>query len=107
MAYEDFKDINNRTVAERVLRNKAFVTATNSKYNAYQHRLASMVYRFFDEKNSGGKIKNEIISDKQLAEELFKPINRKFNERAVHSFFVENIWGADLAVIAKMHGLLH
>ena len=32
--------------------------------------LASMVYRFFDRKNSGGTVKIENISNKKLAEEL-------------------------------------
>ena len=54
-----------------------------------------MVYKFFDEKTSGGAIKN--ISNKELAEELHKPIVRKFQKRAVHSSFIDNIWGADLA----------
>ena len=30
-------------------------------------------------------------------EELHKPIIRKFNERKVHSPFIDNIWGADLS----------
>ena len=29
-----------------------------------------MVYKFFDRKTSGGTAKNEVISNKQLAEEL-------------------------------------
>ena len=33
----------------------------------------------------------------QLAEELHKPIIRKFEKRKVHSPFKYNIWGADLA----------
>ena len=32
-----------------------------------------------------------------MAEELRKPIIRKFNKRKVHSPFRDNIWGADLA----------
>ena len=40
---------------------------------------------------------NEIISNKELAEELHKPIIRKFDNRKVHSPFTDNIWGADLA----------
>ena len=56
-----------------------------------------MVYRLFDKKNSGSGIKNENISNKELAEELHKPIIRNFNKRKVHSPFIENIWGADLA----------
>ena len=56
-----------------------------------------MVYKFFDKKTSGGTVKNKIISNKKLAEELHKPIIRKFNKREVHSPFTDNIWGADLA----------
>ena len=36
-------------------------------------------------------------SNKELAEELHKPVIRNFNKRKVHSSFVDNIWGADLA----------
>ena len=32
-----------------------------------------------------------------LADELHKPINRKFNKRKVYSQFKDNIWGVDLA----------
>ena len=56
-----------------------------------------MVYKFFDKKTSGGTIKNEIISNKELAEELQKQNIRKFEKRKVHSSFINNIWGADLA----------
>ena len=37
------------------------------------------------------------MSDQQLAEELHKPIIKKFKKRKVHSPFIDNIWGADLA----------
>ena len=37
------------------------------------------------------------MSNKELAEELHKPFVRKFKERKVHSSFIDNIWGADLA----------
>ena len=56
-----------------------------------------MAYKFFDKKFFHSGIKNENISDQQLAEELHKPIIRKFNKRKVQSPFVEKIWGADLA----------
>ena len=42
-------------------------------------------------------IKNEIISNKELGEELHKPIIRKFEKGKVHSPFIDNIWSADLA----------
>ena len=56
-----------------------------------------MVYKCFDKKTSGSGIKNENISDKELAQELRKPIIRKFIKRKVHSPFADNSCGADLA----------
>ena len=38
-----------------------------------------------------------IPQSEQLAEELHKPIIRKFKKRKVYSAFKDNIWGADLA----------
>ena len=32
-----------------------------------------------------------------MAEELHKPVSRNSNKIKVHSLFIENIWGADLA----------
>ena len=93
--YEDFKDLNTRTAADKVLRDKAFNIAKYPKYHGCQRGLASMVYKFFDKKASS-VIKNENISNKGLAEELQKPIIRNFNKRKVHSP-INNIWGADLA----------
>ena len=37
------------------------------------------------------------MSNNELAEELHKQIIRKINKRKVHSSFIDNIWGADLA----------
>ena len=37
------------------------------------------------------------MSNKELAEELHKPIIRKYRKRKVYSPFIDNIWGADLA----------
>ena len=57
-----------------------------------------MVYNFFDKKKtSGGTVKNEIIFNKELAEELHKPIIKQFKKRKVYPPFIDNIWGADLA----------
>ena len=56
-----------------------------------------MVYKFFDKKASGSGIKNENISNKELAKELHKLTLRTFNKRKVQSPFTGNIWGADLA----------
>ena len=74
-----------------MLRNKAFNVAKNPKYNGYQRGLASMVYIFIDKRSSSGIVKNEIISNKYLAEELNKQIIRKFEKRKLLSPFTGNI----------------
>ena len=56
-----------------------------------------MVYKFFDKKSKGAGVKNEIKQNEQLANELHKPIIRKFKKRKVYSSFKDNIWGAYLA----------
>ena len=56
-------------------------------------------------KTSGGTVKDEIMSNKELAVELQKPIIRKFEKRKVHSPFRGNIWGADLADMQLMSKL--
>ena len=42
-------------------------------------------------------LKLGIPQNKELLEELHKPIIRKFNKRKVQSPFIDNIWGDDLA----------
>ena len=77
MAYGDFKDLKGRTASDKILRDKAFNIAKNPKYDGYQRELASMVYKFFDEKSTGrGIANNEIKQNLQLTEELYKPIIR-------------------------------
>ena len=88
MAYGDFTDLTRRTASDRILRDKAFNITKNPKYDEYQRRLASMVYNFFDKKTSGGA---ENMSNQELAEELHKPIIRKFEKRKVYSLFINNI----------------
>ena len=80
-----------RTVSDKVSRDKAFNIAKNTNYDGYQRGLASMVYKFFEKKSSGGAIKSRTIPNQQLAEELHKSIIRKF-EKKVYSSFTDNIW---------------
>ena len=96
MAYGDFKDFEKRSFADNVLRDKAFKIASDQKYDGYQRGLASMVYKFFDKKSQGSGVANN-NENIQLAEELHKPIIRKFGKRKVYSSFRDNIWGVDLA----------
>ena len=79
MAYGDFKDLKTRTASDKVLRDKAFNIAKNSKYDGYQRGLAAMVYKLFDKKSKASSVaNNEIKQNLQLPEELHKPIIRKF-----------------------------
>ena len=64
-----------------------------------------MVYKIFDKKSpslmdkstkGSGVNTKPAPQNQQLAEELHKPIIRKFKKRKVHSTFKDNIWGADL-----------
>ena len=91
-AYSDSKDLTKRTVADKILKNKAFDIAKDPKYDGYQRGLASMVYKFFDSKvaspdkksvGSGAKHVNTKITprNEQLADELHKPIIRKLKKK--------------------------
>ena len=97
MVHGDFKDLKRRTVSDKILRDRAFNIAKNPKYDGYQRGLASMVHKFFDKKSAGSGVNIEVKHNEQLAEELHKPIIRKFKKRKVYSVFKDNIWGADLA----------
>ena len=74
-----------------MLHNKAFNIAKNPKHNGYQRVLASMVYIFIDKRSSSRIVKNEIISNKYLAEELNKQVIIKFQKRKLLSPFTDNI----------------
>ena len=104
IAYGKSKDLVERTQSDKVLRDKAFKIASNPKYNGYQRGLASMVNKFFDKKSKGSGITNEF--NYQLANELHKPIIKKFKKRKVYSSFKDNIWGvylADLQSLSKFN----
>ena len=57
-------------------------------------KRSSMVYNIFDKKSASVSVENML--DEELAEELHKPIIRKFRKRKMHSSFNGNIWDADL-----------
>ena len=85
MAYGKTKDLVKRTQSDKVLKDKAFRIASDPNYDGYQRGLASMVYKFFDKKSSGSGIVNE--PNYQLANELHKPIIRKFKKREILLIF--------------------
>ena len=90
MTYGDFKDLKKWTIADKVLRDKAFKITSDQKYDGYQRGLASMVYKFFDKKPQGSGrplssdslvVINDIKQNIPLADELHKPIIRKFKKK--------------------------
>ena len=87
-AYADHKDLINRTEADKVVRDKAYDIASNPEYDGYQRGLASMVYKFFDKKSMAEPSAKHVMGNgiKKysfliLADELHKPVIKKFNKR--------------------------
>ena len=48
LAYGKSKDLVKRPQSDKVLKNKAFKSASDPKYDGYPRGLASMVYKFFN-----------------------------------------------------------
>ena len=86
---------------QKSLRDKAFKIASDPKYDGYQRRLASMVYKFFDKKSSGSGVGNK--PNYLLADELHRQIIKKFKRRKVYSSFRDNILGVDLADMQSLN----
>ena len=69
-------NITRRTAFDKILCDKAFSIAKYLKYDGYQRRLASMVYKFFIKKGCDGAtrisnksaIENKNISNKKIVE---------------------------------------
>ena len=93
MAYGKYKDFTKRAQSDKVSRDKAFKIASNPKHDGYQRGLASMVFKFFDKKSKvkrqrgvttvANKSAIKSMSNQQLANELRKPIIRKFKTKKV------------------------
>ena len=106
MTYGDFKNLTRRIASDKILCDKAFDIVKNPKYDGYQSSFALMVHKLFYKKDSamrarseflarqttlaGSVIKNENISNKELSEELYQAIIRKFNKRKVSLSFIRN-----------------
>ena len=70
--YSDCKDLAKRTISDKILKDRACEIARNCVYDGYRRALASMVYTFFHKKRLG------ISVNERLAEELYKPVTKKF-----------------------------
>ena len=76
IAYGKSKDLTKGTQSDKVLRDKAFKIANDTKYDGYKRGLFSMVYKFFDKKSRGSGANAE--PNYQLVNELHRQIIRKF-----------------------------
>ena len=83
------KHVFNMILHIEILRDKAFKIASDQKYDGYQRGLTSMVYKCFDKKSQGSGrpfssaslvVNNDIKQNIQSAEELHKPIIKKFKK---------------------------
>ena len=83
----------------------AYEIARNRGYDRYQRALAIMVYMFFDKKTGSGAIatsKAGVRCKRKLAQELHKPVTKKFKRRKVCARFTDNFWVADLAEMKSL-----
>ena len=92
--FKETGDTDYRTASDKVLKDKAFNIAKDSKYDGYQS-LAAIVYKFFDK--SAGSGVNTHANNEKIAEHLQTPIIKKFKKATVYSEFKGNICGANLA----------
>ena len=62
-----------------------------------------MVYKVFDKMTSNTNKETKIdCENEELAEELHKPIIRKFKKRKIYLFLADNILGSDLADMQRL-----
>ena len=96
-AYSDSKDLAKRTISDNILRDRAYEIAKYRFYDGYQRAVSSMVDTFFDKKTG-----SRINVKEQLAEELHKPVIKRFKRRKVNGRFKDNTWAADLAEMESL-----
>ena len=77
MAYGDFKDLNRRTFADKLLCEKHLILLKIQNMMDINMDFLQPFVNVLIKKTSGRDLKS--IPNKKLAEELYKPVIRKFN----------------------------
>ena len=95
MAHGRYKDLVKIIESNKVLRDKTFKIASNSKYDGYERGLASTACKFLVKKSNGSAIKS--MSNQQLSDELHKSSIRKIKRCKVYPYSKDKIWRVDLA----------
>ena len=109
-AYSDSKDLANKSISDKILKDRAYEIAINRKYDRYQRGLRGMVYKFFDKaagskatrkvcvcvcwgggRVGGGGGVNGTSVNGELSQESHKPVIKKFKKRKVYARFKDNI----------------
>ena len=91
MMQHSSKELLRSTVSYKSLKDRAYEIAKNPKYDEYQRVLASMVYKFFF-----------LSVNKELPQELHKPLIKKFKSNKAYARFKDNIWAADLTEMGSL-----
>ena len=115
MAFGYFKDLTRRAASDKILHDKVFIIAKKWNMIDISVDLFECFINFLIKKlqveplhlhGNKSAIKNENNSNKELAEELHKPIIIKLNKRQAQSPFLDNILGdnpADMSLISKFN----
>ena len=107
-AYSDSKDLDKRTISDKILKDRAYDIARNHKYDGYERAFARMVYKFSERKTGSGLIVTSKIGvniNEKLAKDLCKPVIRKFKRRKVYTRFKDNIWAANLSEMGSLSSM--
>ena len=102
-AYANSKDLAKRTVSDNMLKDRAYEIALNPNCDGYQRGLTSMMYKLFDKK-LGSRAISKVRSNvnEVLAQELHKPVIKKFKRRKLYARFKDNIWAVDLPEMVSL-----
>ena len=77
-AYSDSKDLAERTISDKVLKDRAHEIARNPNDDGYQRGLASMMHKFFNKKSgSGAKASVNNCYQRGLASMMYKFFDKK------------------------------
>ena len=83
-----------------MIKHLIFLNIQNIKIQIQKRGIASMVYKLFDKKASGSEIKNDKMSNKELAGKLQKQLlEHSRNEKYIHLF--ETIFGVLMLLICN------
>ena len=94
--YNENTDTKTRNISDLALAHRADEIAQNSLYDDAQRRDANFISGIMKTKAKFGLGFDESSWNEKLADELHKPVRRKFQRRQVLAYNVDDIWSCDL-----------